>query len=90
MSDKRRGLGRGLGALIPSSGPATTTRGGLATIPPAMRTGGRPVDLFFDQRPEPVEVPDDEREERIDDLAVAAPVEAPADPPARGPRARGR
>ncbi|GAB3592520.1 ParB/RepB/Spo0J family partition protein [Angustibacter peucedani] len=34
MSDKRRGLGRGLGALIPSSSPATAT-------------GERPVDVFF-------------------------------------------
>ena len=33
MSDKRRGLGRGLGALIPSGPPATK--------------GGRPVDVFF-------------------------------------------
>lgn len=32
MSDKRRGLGRGLGALIPTSSPAT---------------GSRPVDVFF-------------------------------------------
>ncbi len=32
MSEKRRGLGRGLGALIPSSASAT---------------GGRPVDVFF-------------------------------------------
>ena len=32
MSEKRRGLGRGLGALIPT-GPATT--------------GSRPVDVFF-------------------------------------------
>ncbi|MBB2901384.1 ParB family chromosome partitioning protein [Kineococcus radiotolerans] len=73
MSEKRRGLGRGLGALIPSSGPTTTSRGGLATIPPAMRTGGRPVDVFFDQRQEPVDIPDtpeDVVEERLDDLAV--------------------
>ncbi len=37
MSDKRRGLGRGLGALIPSSGTATAT-------------GDRPVDVFFPGR----------------------------------------
>jgi ParB family chromosome partitioning protein len=38
VSEKRRGLGRGLGALIPS-GPA-----------PAPRTGDRPVDVFFPER----------------------------------------
>jgi ParB family chromosome partitioning protein len=37
MSDKRRGLGRGLGALIPSSAPAS----GNGSAP------SRPVDLFF-------------------------------------------
>lgn len=37
MSDKRRGLGRGLGALIPSGPPATK--------------GGRPVDVFFPSTP---------------------------------------
>lgn len=39
MSDKRRGLGRGLGALIPS-GPAPVTRPGA----------DRPVDVFFPGR----------------------------------------
>ena len=39
MSDKRRGLGRGLGALIP-------------TAPTAPR-GDRPVDVFFPGREEP-------------------------------------
>ena len=39
MSDKRRGLGRGLGALIPSSASANAS----ATGP----TPSRPVDLFF-------------------------------------------
>lgn len=39
MSDKRRGLGRGLGALIPSS--ASTNASGGGTAP------SRPVDLFF-------------------------------------------
>ncbi|MDJ0320976.1 ParB/RepB/Spo0J family partition protein [Pseudarthrobacter sp. PS3-L1] len=38
MSEKRRGLGRGLGALIPSSAPVAGTTGGAAS---------RPVDLFF-------------------------------------------
>ncbi len=39
MSDKRRGLGRGLGALIPSS--AATSASGAGSAP------SRPVDLFF-------------------------------------------
>lgn len=39
MSDKRRGLGRGLGALIPSS--ASTNASGSGAAP------SRPVDLFF-------------------------------------------
>lgn len=39
MSDKRRGLGRGLGALIPSSASANASENGAAP--------SRPVDLFF-------------------------------------------
>ncbi|WP_309108682.1 ParB/RepB/Spo0J family partition protein [Arthrobacter sp.] len=39
MSDKRRGLGRGLGALIPSSAAASSSGNGAAP--------SRPVDLFF-------------------------------------------
>lgn len=39
MSDKRRGLGRGLGALIPSSASANASGNGVAP--------SRPVDLFF-------------------------------------------
>jgi len=42
MSDKRRGLGRGLGALIPSSASTSGSANGSAP--------SRPVDLFF---PEP-------------------------------------
>ncbi|MFE4226439.1 ParB/RepB/Spo0J family partition protein [Arthrobacter sp. NPDC056886] len=38
MSDKRRGLGRGLGALIPSSAAASSGNGAAPS---------RPVDLFF-------------------------------------------
>ncbi|WP_328293677.1 ParB/RepB/Spo0J family partition protein [Kineococcus sp. NBC_00420] len=90
MSDKRRGLGRGLGALIPSGGPTTSSRVGMgtATLPPAMRTGGRPVDLFFDQRSDETDATVDEtpdapesHEERIGDLAVVTTEEAPAEAP---------
>src|SRR4030095_11178506 len=52
MSEKRRGLGRGLGALIPSS-PAAAQGNGAAP--------SRPVDLFFPEArktAEPVEAPD--------------------------------
>jgi ParB family transcriptional regulator, chromosome partitioning protein len=45
MAEKRRGLGRGLGALIPSS-PATTTPAAGQGRNSAGRVG-RPVDLFF-------------------------------------------
>ncbi|MDK1326239.1 ParB/RepB/Spo0J family partition protein [Arthrobacter sp. zg-Y1143] len=49
MAEKRRGLGRGLGALIPSSAEpeeiATSTQGSVAA--------GRPVDLFFAAADEP-------------------------------------
>jgi ParB family transcriptional regulator, chromosome partitioning protein len=44
MSEKRRGLGRGLGALIPNSPVATEEK----TEPsPAAARRGRPVDVFF-------------------------------------------
>jgi ParB family chromosome partitioning protein len=50
MSEKRRGLGRGLGALIPSSAAANGSANGGAV--------SRPVDLFFPEgrkKTEPVE-----------------------------------
>lgn len=43
MTEKRRGLGRGLGALIPSSAESEPA----PQVPPAPGRGGRPVDLFF-------------------------------------------
>lgn len=42
MTDKRRGLGRGLGALIPSSAAGSDTEGAASHVAPT-----RPVDLFF-------------------------------------------
>ena len=58
MSDKRRGLGRGLGALIPN-GPAASPRPQHADAFGAVpaRTAGRPVDVFFDQRATPADEP---------------------------------
>ncbi|GAB3457513.1 ParB/RepB/Spo0J family partition protein [Kineococcus endophyticus] len=92
MSDKRRGLGRGLGALIPSGGTTTQARPGTATpsLPPAMRPAGRPVDVFFDQRPTPAPEPaDDTRDEdtsfhveRVGDLAVVTTEDAQQTPDA--------
>lgn len=52
MSEKRRGLGRGLGALIPSSAATTGAANGGAV--------SRPVDLFFPEgrrKTEPTEQP---------------------------------
>lgn len=43
MTEKRRGLGRGLGALIPSSAESEPA----PQASPAPGRGGRPVDLFF-------------------------------------------
>ncbi|WP_314192241.1 ParB/RepB/Spo0J family partition protein [uncultured Arthrobacter sp.] len=56
MSDKRRGLGRGLGALIPSSASAGASGNGAAP--------SRPVDLFFPEarktaEPVPAAEPDE-------------------------------
>jgi ParB family transcriptional regulator, chromosome partitioning protein len=45
MSEKRRGLGRGLGALIPNS-PVATEEKNTEPSPAAARRG-RPVDVFF-------------------------------------------
>ncbi|PRY11442.1 ParB/RepB/Spo0J family partition protein [Kineococcus rhizosphaerae] len=83
MSDKRRGLGRGLGALIPSGGATTTAnRPGSATtsVPPAMRPASRPVDLFFDQRPLPVEE-EDVHDGHPADLSVVTTDETPQEAP---------
>jgi ParB family transcriptional regulator, chromosome partitioning protein len=44
VSEKRRGLGRGLGSLIPTGPEPGTTR-----------TGERPVDVFFGDRDEPTD-----------------------------------
>jgi ParB family transcriptional regulator, chromosome partitioning protein len=52
MSEKRRGLGRGLGALIPSSASAGASGNGV----PA----SRPVDLFFPEARKAPEAPETE------------------------------
>ncbi|WP_432537214.1 ParB/RepB/Spo0J family partition protein [Kineococcus arenarius] len=74
MSEKRRGLGRGLGALIPNGATApSAARGGAAAPPPVMRPGARPVDLFFDQTAARLPRPAEETAEPV------APVEAPVE-----------
>ncbi|MFE4195953.1 ParB/RepB/Spo0J family partition protein [Paenarthrobacter sp. NPDC056912] len=74
MSEKRRGLGRGLGALIPSSAAAQ----GNGTAP------SRPVDLFFPEArktAEPsVEVPN---EESVAETTASKPAGAKSSAPAR-------
>lgn len=67
MSEKRRGLGRGLGALIPSS-PATNGAGNGGAV-------SRPVDLFFPEgrkKTEPLEQPAADTA-RVQDKDAAAP-----------------
>lgn len=63
MSEKRRGLGRGLGALIPSSAAADASGAGTSV--------SRPVDLFFPEGRKKVTASDEA------DSAVS-PVRAPA------------
>lgn len=68
MSEKRRGLGRGLGALIPSSA-ATNGSGNGGTV-------SRPVDLFFPEgrkKIESVEQPAAEAPAKTQDKEATAP-----------------
>ena len=68
MSDKRRGLGRGLGALIPSSAAASSSGNGAAP--------SRPVDLFFPESRK-VARPDSSADEIVSDQAPADGSTAP-------------
>lgn len=72
MSEKRRGLGRGLGALIPSSA-ATNGAGNGGAV-------SRPVDLFFPEgrkKTEPLEQPAADTA-RVQDKDAAAPGTRPS------------
>ena len=71
MSEKRRGLGRGLGALIPSSASGNASGNGAAV--------SRPVDLFFPEGRKKVTSVEDDADRTTSDnsSAVAAPA-APA------------
>lgn len=73
MSEKRRGLGRGLGALIPS---------GTATVRPA--PGDRPVDVFFPGRADESEpgrdqTPEDENLAVVETSPAGEPEAPPSD-----------
>lgn len=76
MSEKRRGLGRGLGALIPSSAAANGQ--GSAT------TASRPVDLFFPEgrkKTEPLsEGADSGSSKATTDKSTSAPSSKPSSP----------
>lgn len=75
MSDKRRGLGRGLGALIPSSAAAS----GNGSAP------SRPVDLFFPEarkRTPAAEAPATHENVRLPETAETAKTKSPTSSPA--------
>lgn len=79
MSEKRRGLGRGLGALIPSSAAANGSSGNGGAV-------SRPVDLFFPEgrkRTEPLDQPAARAEANADkDTAANSPARRSAAKPA--------
>ena len=78
MSDKRRGLGRGLGALIPSSAATNGSGNGGAV--------SRPVDLFFPEgrkKTEPAEQPAAAAAARMQDKETA-PATRPSSTKAAG------
>lgn len=69
MSEKRRGLGRGLGALIPSSAAANGAGNGGAV--------SRPVDLFFPEgrkKADPLEEPEASAADNVQDKSTPAVV----------------
>lgn len=84
MSEKRRGLGRGLGALIPSSAAAGAQGNGSSP--------SRPVDLFFPEARktvEPLDAPDaDAAPEPKDRKAPAPRTSTSKSPAAKTPAAK--
>ncbi|MGX5717208.1 ParB/RepB/Spo0J family partition protein [Arthrobacter sp. MAHUQ-56] len=80
MSEKRRGLGRGLGALIPSSA-ATTGAGNGGAV-------SRPVDLFFPEgrrKAEPTEQPQAADASRDDAKQSPSPAQRSSTPKQSAP-----
>lgn len=70
MSEKRRGLGRGLGALIPSSAAANGSGNGTAV--------SRPVDLFFPEGRKKTEPAEDATNSQSSDEAVSGRTVGPS------------
>ncbi|MBT2548274.1 ParB/RepB/Spo0J family partition protein [Arthrobacter sp. ISL-65] len=84
MSDKRRGLGRGLGALIPSSASASASGNGAAP--------SRPVDLFFPEArktAEPVPAVEPDKSDLDETAARRSGRKASAESPAEAEAAAG-
>ena len=75
MSEKRRGLGRGLGALIPSSASGNAPGNGAAA--------SRPVDLFFPEGRKKVSAVEDDSERTAPAKSLAVEEPTPADTPAK-------
>ncbi|WP_445155735.1 ParB/RepB/Spo0J family partition protein [Arthrobacter sp. Hor0625] len=74
MSDKRRGLGRGLGALIPSSASANASGNGTAP--------SRPVDLFFPEARKRASDTSSDEAATTPEETTTSPAAAPAAKPA--------
>jgi ParB family transcriptional regulator, chromosome partitioning protein len=70
MSEKRRGLGRGLGALIPSSAAANGSGNGTAA--------SRPVDLFFPEGRRKTEPAEDAADNQSSTTPAGEPSAAPS------------
>lgn len=79
MSEKRRGLGRGLGALIPSSAAANGSGNGTAV--------SRPVDLFFPEGRRKTESTEDTADAQSSETAAGPRTAAPStkQPPSESP-----
>jgi ParB family chromosome partitioning protein len=77
MSEKRRGLGRGLGALIPSSAASNGQGNGAAV--------SRPVDLFFPEGRKKTDSPDAAAgtAQSVADKLIASPAPRTASKPSR-------
>lgn len=76
--EKRRGLGRGLGALIPSVPPEPGAEGETVEHKPAAPRAGRPVDVFFpDASPTAPGEPREEPEEEAAEVSRETLVEVP-------------
>jgi len=79
MSEKRRGLGRGLGALIPSSAGSASANGSAVS---------RPVDLFFPEGRKKVERSGDVVDNDTATPGADSPAKPVANTPARPPVAK--